>query len=950
MTAAVPSRIRFTIFKTFGSRLSKQYTLADDGSVETDSGTQFAQGSYRVVDFDASDAVGALVEIGQEMDGLSTSEAIGLGVPLDGTTMGRITTKNRHAEGGTDAIPRTLDYFGWNDGPGLLLLDGDDIDGLQEILCELYSPFAEVAVLSRPSASASVVDPRTGKPLKTGEHVYVIVDDPTRSKDCLDAFMRLAWCCGDGKSAGRLKLSKSGQALIRGPVDASVGSPERLSYEGAAVLGNGLTALPRIARVTGGKALLCAADLLAYVDRVAPADQFDARVNAAKDHPDFCARRTEVQAAYRCEHITKAVARGVSRESAAELYDRTIAAGTCAIGLKTFVPLTSDHTLYWPDGKSFTVGDIQKDPTAFHGRECCDPVEGTSYQSRNCAIIYTNGPRIEIYSRAHGDAFAYVAPLEDMSVLFAELLAQVVEARGASGEADETPVSSGTDSTTAATAAEAWDPWGETLAPRLDHSLLPAVVREAAETSARVSGADKDAFAIGYLVGLAACADTRVRITPKQHARDWSVPLVLWVLLIAPPASMKSEVIKAARAMPASLDGQERERHRGEIAAAKISVGLGFAKMNRAEAKQARDEAVQKVAPPRQRVCGDVTIEKLADILGANPGGCSIVREELSGWLGGLGRYTANGTDAADRAFYCAMRDGSPHDRQRVSSPSVHIAHCAGSFLGAVQPDRLLEMKLPTADGLLQRFMPLIMREARSYEDSENSDDAKALLRPIRDRLAALAPVIQRDPFGQEVAVPYKLTPEGAELYKKFADDMRLAGRALEPSREFGECLNKMGPMWLSLALLFHLIEAETNGTIPERVPIGIARRADAIMRDFFIPHAEHFYDLLDGGGSAHRLRSIATAILRCPRDEIVLRDVVHRCRAMRGKDREEQIRLMQRFETFGWLTRVDRYGPAHPRWKRTPGLGTRFEEELKREEAARAAVTAAIKVGAAKI
>jgi hypothetical protein len=291
------------------------------------------------------------------------------------------------------------------------------------------------------------------------------------------------------------------------------------------------------------------------------------------------------------------------------------------------------------------------------------------------------------------------------------------------------------------------------------------------------------------------------------------------------------------------------------------------------------------------------------------------------------------------------MRDGSSHDRQRMTSPSVHIEHCAGSFLGAVQPDRLLEMKLPMADGLLQRFMPLIMREARGYEDSDAADDAKALLRPVRDRLAALVPVMARDPYGLLVAVPYKLTPEGAKLYQTFANDMRLAARTPDPSREFGECLNKMGPMWLSLALLFHLIEAE-GGSVPERVSTEVARRADAIIREFFIPHAEQFYSLLDGSGSVHKVRSVATAILCCPKDEIVLRDVVHGCRVMRRMERNEQIQLMQKFETFGWLTRLDRYGPAHPRWRRTPGLGARFEEDLKREEAARAAVTAAVKGG----
>jgi hypothetical protein len=139
MSTAAASRIYFTIFEA-PYRLSKQYWLADDGSVGTESVTQFAKGSYRVVDFDAGDPAGALSEIGRTFEGLSSNQAIGLGVPLDGTITGRITTKERHAKGGTDAIPRSLNYFGWPGGPGLLLLDGDDIDGLPAVLCELYPP------------------------------------------------------------------------------------------------------------------------------------------------------------------------------------------------------------------------------------------------------------------------------------------------------------------------------------------------------------------------------------------------------------------------------------------------------------------------------------------------------------------------------------------------------------------------------------------------------------------------------------------------------------------------------------------------------------------------------------------------------------------------------------------------------------------------------------------
>jgi len=80
---------------------------------------------------------------------------------------------------------------------------------------------------------------------------------------------------------------------------------------------------------------------------------------------------------------------------------------------------------------------------------------------------------------------------------------------------------------------------------------------------------------------------------------------------------------------------------------------------------------------------------------------------------------------------------------------------------------------------------------------------------------------------------------------------------------------------------------------------------------------------------------------------EIVLRDVVRRCHAMQKMERSEQIKLKQRFEGFGWLTRTDDKGSTVPRWERTSGLGKRFEEDLKREVAARAALTATIKAKA---
>ena len=238
----------------------------------------------------SDDIPAALQVFGTMFDALTYKHAITLGVPRDGSTAGLITTQGKVKDGTAPAgaIPRDLEHFGWPE-LALLFLDGDDRDGLYALLCGLYPALAKVAALVRPSVSACVAHPVTGKGLKTGEHVYLVIDKPERSHDCLHAIMRLAWVHGQGAAAGWLALSIWGDVLIRGPIDAIVGRPERLSYEGAGKLERGLKALPRVSRVIGGSGMLDADDLIAYADQHAPEQRFRELVAAAKTDPAFIA-------------------------------------------------------------------------------------------------------------------------------------------------------------------------------------------------------------------------------------------------------------------------------------------------------------------------------------------------------------------------------------------------------------------------------------------------------------------------------------------------------------------------------------------------------------------------------------------------------------------------------------------------------------------------------------
>jgi phage/plasmid-associated DNA primase len=428
------AEISFTLIESL-DRLSKKFDLARDGSVITTGTTQLSRGAFALAAIDTNQGIdAALSEIGMLFDALSSKQAIVLGVMKDGLAQGTLVTKEVFEKGNTTSVTRSQIHLGWPAGLGLLFFDGDGVNDLPTHLPELYPPLADAAMLVRPSASASVADPATGRALSESEHCFVAIDDPAQSKACLHALMRLAWVKGSGKTGGRLELTKNGVAMVKGPIDATVGSAERLVYEGAVEVHSRLTALPRKSNVLGGQGILCVADLVAYADRHAPEAQYQALVEAAKRKPEFVAKQKAVKAAYRTEHIERSVARGEPREKVEKTFDKTVRARTKQKGDRLWQELTPHHTFYRDRGDTFSGLDILANPMAFHKTVCADPIEGMDYQTTNCGWIVITAERINIYSQAHGGAFAYFIKIP-AGLLFQTQIKQVNEAMASSSKA-----------------------------------------------------------------------------------------------------------------------------------------------------------------------------------------------------------------------------------------------------------------------------------------------------------------------------------------------------------------------------------------------------------------------------------------------------------------------------------------------------------------------------------
>ena len=257
------------------------------------------------------------------------------------------------------------------------------------ILEALYPAFGQVACLTRPSSSSGLYDARTGAPLPAGggEHVYFVADDQSQHKAILHAFQRLAWT----KGYGRLELSRNGATLIRGPVDVSVGSPERLIYEGAPELEHPIAQHPRHCTVRPG-GMLDTQAFLAYADREAPQEMVDKLIGEAEAKDTFQARKAEVRHAWEQEYIAQRVSEGAEEVQARA----EIAALDHQVLLGSAIFVTRS-------GARITVGEILFDPGKYEGEIGPDPIEGRGYGTTTARVMAARpGGAPVIFSFAHG--------------------------------------------------------------------------------------------------------------------------------------------------------------------------------------------------------------------------------------------------------------------------------------------------------------------------------------------------------------------------------------------------------------------------------------------------------------------------------------------------------------------------------------------------------------------
>ncbi|MDP9995476.1 putative DNA primase/helicase [Variovorax boronicumulans] len=393
-------------------------------------------------------------------------------------------------------------------------------------------------------------------------------------------------------------------------------------------------------------------------------------------------------------------------------------------------------------------------------------------------------------------------------------------------------------------------PLPEALPPvaAFDPDLLPEEIREWVMDIAHRMQAPADFAAVGAITALSSLIGARAVVQPKAKD-DWRVVPNLWGLIIGSPGVMKSPALAESLRPLNKLEADAREVWEAEHEAwqldAKVAEMQTEANAREAKGCVVKDPAKARdllrpielpVSPPERRfIVNDATVEKLGELMGANPWGFLAYRDEIYGLLKSMDREGQEGA----RAFYLQGYDGNQsYTFDRIGRGTVRVERVCLAMLGGIQPGRIQSYVRDAVsggsgdDGLLQRFALTVWPDVSgSFKNVDVWPDthAKQRARDVFERLAGIS--VEGEP------TVWRFDDASQSIFNEWREEFETEIRGGDLHPALVAHLSKYRKLIPALALIFAMIDAPEAGVIEDR----------HLMRslawgDYLRTHAERLY------------------------------------------------------------------------------------------------------------
>jgi hypothetical protein len=401
--------MELTVFEKAGGPCTKRIALEQDQIISDGSACAISRGRASRLRVGEQAGKSALAVVHEVIAGMRSDQALSLG-RLSGEVGERatvVTERCRKEQPQSGVISRTQEFLSYAPGePALMLIDFDrkgmpaeiekrinEVDGAWNAIAQVIPGLSAAGRISRVSTSAGIYNIETGQLFSGsgGEHHYVMVADGSDIPRALSDLHDRAWLNG----WGWYMIGGAGQLLDRSIVDRTVGSPERLVFEGAPVMVAPLAQDQATRRplVTEGPAV----DTRAVIPPLTAAER-----DIVKSLKEAARRQLQPDADRVRVRSDRKLAEQISKRTGTHVVTALRHVAVRHAGM-----LMPSMTLEFDDGDIgiVTVGDVLDDPDRFVGETLADPLEGVGYGRCKAMVMRRDDGEIFINSFAHGRTF-----------------------------------------------------------------------------------------------------------------------------------------------------------------------------------------------------------------------------------------------------------------------------------------------------------------------------------------------------------------------------------------------------------------------------------------------------------------------------------------------------------------------------------------------------------------
>ncbi|MEQ9095904.1 MAG: YfjI family protein [Phycisphaerales bacterium] len=416
---------------------------------------------------------------------------------------------------------------------------------------------------------------------------------------------------------------------------------------------------------------------------------------------------------------------------------------------------------------------------------------------------------------------------------------------------------------------------------------LPGAVGAFAVEGAASIGCDTSYIVLPMLSALASAIGNTRRVALK---RAWEEPPIIWTAIVGESGTAKSPALDLAL-------GPVRERQHRAMREHAEAQELHEAAMAEWKAQHGRKDADASSAPVppvcRRTLTDDTTTEAIAHLLGENPRGLLVARDELAGWFGGFDRYT--GGKGGDAPKWLEVFGGRALITDRRGSGTTYVPRASVCICGGIQPG-ILRRALGASNienGLAARLLfAMPPRTPKRWTDDDVTEATERALDRVFDRLYALEPDYTD---GEDEPRLVHLSPEAKREFRSFVN--RHGEQQMQHDGAQAAAWSKLEGYGARFALVVHLTRwAAGEAVEADTIDVQSVRSAIAMV-EWFGRETGRVYALLEGD-DVDDARGKLVELIQRKGGDVSARELVQACWSIRKAPEAEA--ALNDLETVG--------------------------------------------------